>query len=84
VPLCAFLIYFDLSKKKRCALDVPSGDEIPRQIEGMVFGDESVGKARTDNEQKQKKQKKSTLTEQQGQTNNVLWKKKSIFFRLPY
>jgi hypothetical protein len=63
---------------------VPSGDEISRQIEGMVFGDESVGKGRTDNEQKQKKQKKSTLTEQQGQMNNVLWKKKSIFFRLPY
>jgi hypothetical protein len=53
---------------------VLSGDEILRQLEGMAFGDEYMGKARTDIEKSQKKRKKS----------NVLWKKKSIFFKLSY
>jgi hypothetical protein len=65
---------FDENQELGCALDVPSGDEILRQLEGMAFGAECAGKARTDMEKSQKKQKKS----------NVLWKKKSIFFRLPY
>ena len=75
---------FGENQELGCAPDVPSGDEIPRQLKGMVFGDESAGKARTDTEQKEKRQKKSTHTKQQGQTDNVLWKKKCIFFRLPY
>jgi hypothetical protein len=53
---------------------VPNGDEILRELEGMPFGDECAGKARTDMEKSQKKRKK----------RNVLWKKKSIFFRLSY
>jgi hypothetical protein len=65
---------FDRNQELGCALDVPSGDEILRQLEGMTFGDECAGKARTDIEKSQKIQKKS----------NVLWKKKNIFFRLSY
>ena len=58
----------------RCALDVPSRDEILRELEGIPFGDECAGKARINMEKSQKKRKK----------RNVLWKKKSIFFWLPY
>ena len=46
---------FDKNQELGCAPDVPSRDEILRQLEGMVFGDESAGKARTDIEKKEKK-----------------------------
>jgi hypothetical protein len=35
---------FDDKQKLKCAPEVTSGDEILRQLEGMVFGDESAGK----------------------------------------
>ena len=51
----------------------------------MPFGDENAGKTRSQsNKNKGEKRKKGTSNEQQPQSNNVLWKKKSIFFRLPY
>jgi hypothetical protein len=65
---------FDGNQELGCAPDVPSGDEILKDLEGMPFGDECAGKARIDREKSQNKRKK----------RNVLWKKKSIFFRLPY
>jgi hypothetical protein len=49
---------------------VPCGDEILQQLDIIAFGDENAGK---------KKQK----TDAAG-TDDVVWKKKSIFFRLPY
>jgi hypothetical protein len=81
---------FDSKQEFECAPDVPSGDDILRQLEGMVFGDESAGKepkpsekSKTDNKKKQKKRKK-TLKKGQPMTNEKVWKKKSIFFKLPY
>ena len=35
---------FDGKQELECAPEVPSGDEILRQLEGMVFRDESAGK----------------------------------------
>lgn len=52
--------------------DVPCGDEIIQQLDGVAFGDENTGK------KKQKKQKTGAAS-----SNDVMWKKKSIFFRLP-
>ena len=77
--------FFDGNQELQCAPDVPSGDEILRQLEGMPFGDENAGKTRSEsNKNKGEKRKKGTSNEQQPESNNVLWKKKSIFFRLPY
>jgi hypothetical protein len=42
----------------------------------MIFGDDSAGK------KKEKKRKKGQSAE--ATTENVVWKKKSVFFRLPY
>jgi len=67
---------FDGNQEQESAPHVQSGDDILRQLEGMVFGDESAGK------KKEKKRKKRQATEDA--TENVVWKKKSIFFRLPY
>jgi hypothetical protein len=35
---------FDGKQELECAFEVPSGDEILRQLEGMVFRDESADK----------------------------------------
>jgi hypothetical protein len=35
---------FNGKQELKCAPEVPSGDEILRQLEGMVFRDESAGK----------------------------------------
>jgi hypothetical protein len=35
---------FDGKQEFEYAPNMPSGDEILRQLEGMIFGDESVGK----------------------------------------
>jgi hypothetical protein len=66
------------------------GVEKLRQLEGMIFGDESVGKepkpiakSKTDGKKKEKKQKR-TPSKGQPATNNKVWKKKSIFFTLLY
>ena len=76
---------FDGNQKVQCAPDVPSKDEILRQLKVMPFGDENVGKTRSQsNKNKGEKRKKDTSNEQQPESNNVLWKKKSIFFRLSY
>jgi hypothetical protein len=50
---------------------VQSGDDILGQLEGMVFEDESEGKT------KEMKRKRGQLTE--ATTDNVVWKKKSVF-----
>jgi hypothetical protein len=86
-----------------CASEVPSGDKILRQLEGMIFGDESIGKTPdptelTKNDCKKKKKRKEKKgrkgkKKRKRKTNkkkeepaalDILWKKKSIFFRLPY
>jgi hypothetical protein len=64
---------FDRTQELECAPDVQYGNEILRQLEGLAFGDEKAGK------KKWKKQKKGEAT-----TDNVVWKKKNIFFRLPH
>jgi hypothetical protein len=59
---------FDDNQEFECAPDVPSGDDILVQLEGMVFGDESAGKElkpiekpKTENNKKQKKRKKTPM-----------------------
>jgi hypothetical protein len=59
---------FDDNQEFECAPDVPSGDDILVQLEGMVFGDESTGKElkpikkpKTENNKKQKKRKKTPM-----------------------
>jgi hypothetical protein len=44
-----------------CAPNVSSRDEILRQLEGMVFADESTDKTRTDIEQKKRSKKRVLL-----------------------
>jgi hypothetical protein len=48
----------------------------------MVFGDESAGKTKEKKHTKDKKRNREQLTE--AATDNVVWKKKNVFFRLPY
>jgi hypothetical protein len=80
---------FDSNKKLECALDVLGGDEILRHLERMVFGDENASKSKPDgkskmNGKKKRKKRKRTPKKQQLATDHVVWKKKSIFFRLLY
>jgi hypothetical protein len=54
---------FDGKQEMECALKVTSGDEILRQLEGMVFGDESARKtpkppASTNKDRKKKEKEK--------------------------
>jgi hypothetical protein len=65
---------FDGTEEFDSAPNVPSGDEILQQLDGVAFGDENAGKKR-----KRKKRKTGAAS-----SDDVLWKKKSIFFRLPY
>jgi len=67
---------FNDNQELESAPHVQSGDDILGQLKGMVFGDESVGK------KKEKKRKKRRVAEDA--IENVVWKKKSIFFRLSY
>ncbi|XP_062165003.1 uncharacterized protein LOC133871592 [Alnus glutinosa] len=60
---------FDGNQEQESAPHVQSGDDILRQLDGMVFGDESAGKKR------EKKRKKRRAAEDA--TENVIWKKKS-------
>jgi hypothetical protein len=64
---------FDGTKELECTPNVPFGDEILQQLDGVAFGDENAGK------KKRKKQKTGA-----GSSDDVVWKKKSIFFRLSY
>jgi hypothetical protein len=66
-------ITFDGSEELECASNVPCRDEILQQLEGITFEDENAGK------KKQKKWKMGTTS-----SNDVVWKKKSIFYRLLY
>jgi hypothetical protein len=92
---------FDGKQEFECAPEVPSGEEILTQLQGMVFGDESAGKTpkpppqtkkdRKKNKEKQPKKKPKKKRKRNNNKNQeepvapeVLWKKKSIFFRLPY
>ena len=55
---------FDGKQELKCAPEVPSGDEILRQLEGMTFGDEIAGKTpkpheSTKKDRKKKKEKKT-------------------------
>ena len=84
---------FDGKQELECAPEVPSGDEILRQVEGMVFGDESAGKTPdptklTKKDCKKKKKKKKVKERNKKKEElaalEILWKKKNIFFRLPY
>jgi hypothetical protein len=64
---------FDGTEELECAPNVPFGDEILQQLDGIAFGDENTSK------KKRKKRKTGA-----GSSDDVVWKKKSIFFRLPY
>jgi hypothetical protein len=70
---------------------VPSGDEILRQLEEMVFRDESADKTpdptestKKDCKKKKKKKKgkkrKRNNKKKEPEATEILWKKKSIFF----
>jgi hypothetical protein len=65
---------FDGTEEFDSAPNVPCGDEILQQLDGVAFGDENAGKKK-----KRKKRKKGA-----GSSDDVMWKKKSTFFRLPY
>jgi hypothetical protein len=52
---------------------VPFEDDILQQLDGIAFGDENAGK------KKRKKRKTGARS-----SNDVVWSKKCIFFRLPY
>jgi hypothetical protein len=67
---------FDGTQELEGPLDVPDGVEILRQLDGKVFGDEDSGRS--------EKRQKTAQEKQQAANNDVVWKKKSIFFRLPY
>jgi len=67
---------FDGNQELECAPDVQSGNDILGKLEGMVFGDESASK------KKEKNRKKGQSAE--ATTNNVVWKKKNILFKLSY
>jgi hypothetical protein len=64
---------FDGTEEFEGAPNVPWGDEILQQLDGIAFGDENTGK------KKWKKRKTGVAS-----SNDVVWKKKSIFLRLPY
>jgi hypothetical protein len=65
---------FDGTEEFDSAPNVPSGDEILQQLDGVAFGNESAGKTR-----KRKKRKTGAAS-----SDDVMWKKKNIFFRLSY
>ena len=61
---------FDRKQELECAPEVPSRDEILRQLEGMAFGDESAGKTPyptelTKNDRKKKKRKEKKEKEEE-------------------
>jgi hypothetical protein len=67
---------FDRTEELECTPDVPSGDVILRQLDGIAFGDKDAGKKKW---KKRKKRKTGARS-----ADDVVWNKKSIFFRLPY
>jgi hypothetical protein len=54
---------FDDNQEFECAPNVPSGDDILMQLEGMVFKDESVGKEPKPTEKSKKDSKKKQRSE---------------------
>jgi hypothetical protein len=64
---------FDGTEEFDSALNVPCGDEILQQLDGVPFGDENAGKKK-----KRKKRNKGVRS-----SDDVMWKKKkSIFFQI--
>jgi hypothetical protein len=61
---------FDGTEELECTPNVPCGDEILQQLDGIAFGDKNASK---------KKRKTGAAS-----SDDVVWKKKIIFFRLPY
>jgi hypothetical protein len=64
---------FDGTEELECAPNVPCRDKILQQLDGIAFKDENAGK------KKWNKRKTGAAS-----TDDVVWKKKIIFFRLPY
>jgi hypothetical protein len=64
---------FDSTEELECAPNVPCGDEILQQLDGIAFENENASK-------KKRKKRKTGATS----TDDVVWKKKNIFFRLLY
>ena len=98
-PFMRNKITFDGKQELECAPEVPSGEEILKQLEGMVFGDESAGKtpkppkSTKKNHKKKKRKKKRRWRRGRGikkrnkknqRPLKYCGKKKNIFFRLPY
>jgi hypothetical protein len=80
---------FDGTQELECAPHVQSGEEILGQLEGMVFGDESVGMANKDKKKKKKKKKKRKKKKEEAEEGrNIYWKcnlkEEKYFFRLSY
>ncbi|XP_062173825.1 uncharacterized protein LOC133879311 [Alnus glutinosa] len=67
---------FDGTQERECESNMQSGDDILGQLEGMVFGNESAGKT------KEKKRNRGQSIETA--TDDVVWKKRSVFFWLSY
>jgi hypothetical protein len=57
---------FDRKQELECAPEVPNGDKILRQLEGMVFGDKSAGKTPDPTESTKKDCKKKKKEEEKG------------------
>jgi hypothetical protein len=81
---------FDGKQELKCASKVPSGDEILRQLEGVVFRDGSAGKTLEPSEstkkdcKKKKKMKRNNKKKKEPTATEILWKNRTNFFRLPY
>ena len=67
---------FDSTQELEGPPDVPDGVEILRQLDGKVFRDADSGHS--------EKRQKTAKEKQQAANDDVVWKKKSIFFKLPY
>jgi hypothetical protein len=65
---------FDGTEELECTLNVPFGDEIFQQLDGIAFRDEDAVKKK-----KRKKRKTGAWS-----SDDVVCKKKSIFFRFSY
>jgi hypothetical protein len=66
---------FDRKQELECAPEVPSRDEILRQLEGMAFGDESSGKTPDPTKLIKKDRKKKKKRKKRGRRKQIKRKK---------
>jgi hypothetical protein len=80
---------FDGKQEFECAPEVPSGEEILSQLEGMVFGDESAGKTpkpppQTKKDRKKKKKKSSRRRSRRRRGRGIIIRTKKNQWPLKY